>query len=735
MNEEEEDTFHPMRESLNFEISDDSNINPKKIKKKKILIFLFLFLLCLICLIGILLLIYFSYFFQESKPLVENKKDYIKEKENKKENEEENENEIEKEKRKEVEIENEEKKKESEKEDELKDEIENEDQKKEIEREKEKEKEVKEEIEEEIEEEKWDWSPKGDKVKTNWGINLDIDNVWQEYPRPQLQRKDWLNLNGPWSYKIGEKNEDIPEKIDNKILVPFCLESSLSGVKSFLYENQTLFYEKIFKIPKQWKNKNILLHFGAVDWRCTLYINNVKVGEHEGGYSSFYFDITQNLNQNGKNKIVLKVLDPTNKGYQPVGKQTLNPHRYWYQPVSGIWQTVWIEPVSTYFIEKLEINNDYDNKNIKIIFKINSDKKFPINITLKYNNIEIEKLEGKSNQEIIIQLQDKDFHPWSPTVPNLYIINAELYSETGDILDSIQSYTAIRKIESRKDSNGYPRIYLNNKPIFNMGLLDQGYWPDGIYTPPSEEALIFDIKKIKSLGFNTIRKHIKVEPFRYYYECDKNGLLIWQDMPSGNIGGNQCDMSKIGGGTDVQRTVESKNNYYKEWGEIIDNLKFFQSIIVWVTFNECWGQFDTEKVVDFTKKKDPSRLINAAAGGNLRNCGNILAMHHYPNPEQFINVKTLINVVGAYGGLGLETQKSENDYNRLKTKDELTNKYREYIDYIIGLIKTGISGAIYTKFSDVENELNGMMTYDRKEMKIYEEKIKLANEKIIKSLT
>ena len=716
MNEEEEDAFHPMRETLNFEISYDSNQNHKKLKKKKIIIFLILFLLCLIILIAILILLYSRYFYQESKPIVENK----------------NEKEIIKENEKEFEKENEEEKKQNKKE--KGDEIEYEEKKKENEAEKEVEEEN-ENIEEEVEEEKWDWSPKGDKVKTDWGINLDIENVWEEYPRPQLQRKDWLNLNGPWSYKITEKNSDIPEKIDNKILVPFCLESSLSGVKSFLFENQTLFYEKQFRIPKKWKNKSILLHFGAVDWKCTLYINDVKVGEHEGGYSSFYFNITQNLIPNGSNKIVLKVIDPTNKGYQPVGKQTLNPHNFWYQPVSGIWQTVWLEPVNNYFIEKLEINNDYDNKKIKVIFKINSDKKLPINITLKFNNIEIEKLEGKSNQEIIIQLQENKFHPWSPAEPNLYIINAELFSEAGDILDSIQSYTAIRKIESRKDSNGYPRIYLNNKQIFNMGILDQGYWPDGIYTPPSEEALIFDIKKIKSLGFNTIRKHIKVEPFRYYYECDKNGLLIWQDMPSGNIGGNKCNMTKIGGGTDVQRTEESKNNYYKEWGEIIDNLKFFQSIIVWVTFNECWGQFDTEKVVDFTKRKDPSRLINAAAGGNLRKCGHILSMHHYSNPDQFIKDKDLINVVGAYGGLGLETQKSESDYTRLKNKDELTNKYREYIDYIIGLIKTGISGAIYTKFSDVENELNGLMTYDRKEMKIYEEKIKLANEKIIKSLT
>ena len=587
-----------------------------------------------------------------------------------------------------------------------------------------------EEGEEGEEDDKWNWVPKWDKLKTRWGNNLTIDKVWQEYPRPQLERKLWLNLNGPWSYKVIENSENIPEKMDNKILVPFCLESPLSGVKTFLYENQTLFYEKQFTIPKDWINKKVLLHFGAVDWKCTLYVNGNKVGEHEGGYSAFYFDITKNLNLNGKNKIILKVIDPTNKGYQPVGKQNLNPRGFWYHPVSGIWQTVWLEPVSDYFIEKLEINNDYDNKKIKIIFKTNSDKELPINISLKYNNSEIEKLEGKSNQEIIIQLQDKDFHDWSPAEPNLYIINAELYSEKGDTLDSIQSYTAIRKIESREDAEGYPRIYLNNKPIFNMGILEQGYWPDGLYTPPSEEAVIFDIQKIKSLGFNTIRKHVKVEPFRYYYECDKNGLLIWQDMPSGNIGGNVLDQNKIDGGTDVQRTEESKNNFYKEWGEIIDNLKFFQSIIVWVNFNEGWGQFDTEKVVNFTKNKDPSRLINAASGANLRNCGNILAMTHYPNPEQVIKSKDLINVIATYGGYGIKRQEYTSDYGLVKDEEELTNKYVEFIGYLISLNKTGISGATYTKYSDVENELNGLITYDREEMKIYEEQIKQANEKV-----
>ena len=582
------------------------------------------------------------------------------------------------------------------------------------------------------------WAPAGDKIKTKWGKNLNSKKVWQEYPRPQLERKDWINLNGPWSYSIRNPDDLKPQKHDGKILVPFSLESSLSGVMKPLTENQILWYEKEFEIPKKWKNNTILLHFGAVDWKCELFINDDRIGEHTGGYSPFYFDITKNL-KNGTNRIILKVTDPTDNSYQPRGKQVLNPGSIWYTPISGIWQTVWLEPVKEHYFEKIEINNNYDDKVVKLKFHINSAIRLPVNFTLKYNNKVIGQSNGKSNEEISIKIPDKEFHPWSPYEPNLYIINAELYSELNYTYDSILSYTSIRKIEKRNDSSGYFRIYLNDKPLFNMGTLDQGYWPDGLYTPPSEEAMVYDIQKLKDLGFNTIRKHIKVEPFRYYYQCDKIGMLLWQDMPSGDLGGNQWDWENMDGGTDKDRSQQSKDNYYKEWGEIIDNLKFFQCIIVWVPFNEAWGQFETEKVVEFTQEKDSLRLINAASGGNHRICGDFLDLHHYPNPEQFLYNNTLINVLGEYGGLALEikghTWKDDNwGYDVLKSKEELTYRYKEYIDVLIELVKTGFSAAIYTQTTDVESEINGLLTYDREDIKIFENLARETNEKLIESL-
>ena len=311
--------------------------------------------------------------------------------------------------------------------------------------------------------EKWNWSPAGQKIKTKWGKNLNPEKVWTEYPRPQLERKEWLNLNGPWYYSIREPDCIKPEKHDGKILVPFSLESSLSGIMGSLNDNQYLWYEKEIEIPEKWENKTVLLHFGAVDWKCELFINEFKIGEHIGGYSSFYFDITTKL-QKGKNKIILKVFDPTDRNYQPVGKQTLTPGSIWYNAISGIWQTVWLEPVDQHYIEKIDINNDYDNKIIKLTFRINSYIKLPLNVTLKYQEKIVGEMTGKSNEEISIILNEEDFHPWSPSEPNLYYIQAKLYSEIGYMYDSINSYTSIRKIESKQDSSGYFRIYLNNKP-------------------------------------------------------------------------------------------------------------------------------------------------------------------------------------------------------------------------------------------------------------------------------
>ena len=583
----------------------------------------------------------------------------------------------------------------------------------------------------------FNWAPKGNKIKTKWGINLDINNIWNEYPRPQLERKDWINLNGPWLYSITEEWSNKPSKADGIILIPFPIESSLSGVMKNITKEDIIWYEKDIEIPLNWSDKNILLNFGAVDWKCIIYINDIKVGEHTGGFSAFNFDITNYLRK-GINKLIVKVIDPTNQGYQPRGKQVLNPKKIYYTAISGIWQTVWLEPVNKDYIKNLEINNDFDNKEIKINFKLNSQKRLPISLSLEYKGQNIKKVKGISNDNITINLENNDFHPWSTYEPNIYTIKAELFNEKNQLIDSIESYTTIRKIEQRKDENGYYRIYLNNKKIFNMGVLDQGYWPDGLYTPPSEEAMIYDINKLKELGFNTIRKHVKIEPYRYYYYCDKIGMLIWQDMPSGDQGKNIRKQYKLDKGTDRRRSKASIETYYKEWGEIIDNLNFFQCIIIWIPFNEAWGQFDTEKVANFTIKKDSTRLLNVASGGNHRKGGNIFDLHHYPEPSQSMIYKDEINVIGEYGGLGLEicnhTWKKNNwGYVKLKSKEEVTEKYVEFIDEIINLTKNGTSAAIYTQTTDVEIEINGLITYDRAEMKIDEEKIKEANFKLLQS--
>ena len=593
-------------------------------------------------------------------------------------------------------------------------------------------------------EDKWDWKPAGDRLKTRWGINLDPKKVWQEYPRPQLERKDWINLNGPWKYSIRNQGDIDPDEHDGYILVPFPLESSLSGVMKSLTADQVIYYEKTVTLPEEWDGKHVLLNFGAVDWKCEVFINKKRVGEHTGGYSYFYFDITNYL-KGRKNVITLRVTDITDSvdsswgKYQPVGKQTLTPNGIWYTPSSGIWQTVWLEPVTAHYIDKIDINNNYDNKEIKLTFNVANSLKLPIEYCIKYNDQIIANGKGKSNQEITINVS-QNFHPWSPTEPNLYMIMADLKSDAKDLLDSITSYTTIRKLESRKDSAGIPRIFLNNKPLFNIGPLDQGYWPDGIYTPPSEEAMVFDIQRMKDLGFNTLRKHAKTETFRFYYQCDKIGMVVWQDMPSGNVGtSGSWDPWNMDGGEDTVRTQGSKDNYYKEWEGIIQNLKFFQCIIVWTPFNEAWGQFDTEAVVQYTLQRDNLRLINAASGGNHRAVGNFIDFHTYPDPRYPFKYNESINVVGEYGGLGLEiknhTWKDDNwSYNQVYSKEELTGNYTLYIETLIDLAKLGISAAIYTQVTDVEGEINGLMTYDRNETKVFD-RIKEVNERLIASLS
>ena len=348
----------------------------------------------------------------------------------------------------------------------------------------------------------WKWEPQGDRIKTRWAKGLDINKIWQEYPRPQLERKDWINLNGPWKYSIRTSAQLSPNPFDGYILVPFPVESSLSGVMKTFTKDDILWYEKEIEIPEGWKGKHVLINFGAVDWKCEVFINRNKVGQHTGGYSYFYFDITGFLKE-GKNTILLKVVDVSDTvystwgKYQPVGKQSITPNGIWYTPASGVWQTVWLEPVSEYYIEKLEINNDYDNKEIKVTFKVANNVKLPIDFQVKFNDVLVGETKGKSNEEISIKLSNENFKPWSPSEPNLYSICANLSLDSGELVDSITSYTTIRKIEQKRDpTKGKFRIYLNNEPLFNIGPLDQGYWPDGIYTAPSEEAMVYDIQKL-----------------------------------------------------------------------------------------------------------------------------------------------------------------------------------------------------------------------------------------------
>ena len=584
---------------------------------------------------------------------------------------------------------------------------------------------------------------KGNKLKTNFSNSINYTNPWPSYPRKNLERSEWMNLNGLWDYSIVPIGT-FPKKIDGQILVPFALESALSGVMKSLTEKQELYYYKKIKIPKEWKNKTILLNFGAVDWKTNLYINNKKVGEHIGGYTPFSFDITKYLNNNTyDNKIIVKVYDPSDKNYQPVGKQTFYPRPTRYARISGIWQTVWMEAVNDYYINDIKIENDFDNKIIGLNVITNFNKtKLPIEIKIfnKTHLIKIQK--GFSNEKIKIFISSKNFHPWSPDEPNLYFIKIKLFSKNKTkIYDKIKTYTAIRKIEKKEDSKGKMRFFLNNKIIYNLGTLDQGYFPDGLYTPPNEEAMLFDLYKLKDLGFNTIRKHVKIEPSLYYYYTDKLGFLVWQDMVSGDVRHHYWNRTHFNKGNDRIRTLTSKKNYYQEWKKIMKFCMFYQSIIVWIPFNEAWGQFDTEIVVKFTKYIDNSRLIDPASGGNYRNCGEIVDLHTYPTPIKIPSLidKSKISVFGEFGGLGLEIKKhcwSKKvwSYVMYDNEKELTDNYIKLVGILIKLWKDGFSGAIYTQTTDVENEINGFISYDRKVVKMNEEKVREANLELINSI-
>ena len=581
------------------------------------------------------------------------------------------------------------------------------------------------------------WSPAGDRIKTTWGENLDINNVLPEYPRPIMERSEWQNLNGLWNYAIRPAGEMVPTDFDGQILVPFAVESSLSGVGKTLGEKNELWYQRNFTVPSAWKGQRVLLHFGAVDWKTDVWVNGVKVGGHTGGFTPFSFDVTAAL-QKGTNSLVVRVWDPTDKGPQPRGKQVSNPKGIWYTPVSGIWQTVWLEPVAPHYITDIKITPNIDVNRLTV--KVLTDNNRPT------DRIEVKVFDGQQLVASGISINGlpvevpmpADAKHWSPDSPFLYQMTVALKSE-GKVVDEVKSYAAMRKYSVQRDENGIMRLQLNNKDVFQFGPLDQGWWPDGLYTAPTDEALRYDIEQTKALGYNMIRKHIKVEPARWYTYCDQLGIIVWQDMPSGDKN-QEWQRKQYFTGTEPMRTAFSEETYRKEWKEIIDCLYSYPCIGTWVPFNEAWGQFKTREIAEWTKQYDPTRIVNPASGGNHYTCGDILDLHNYPAPDMYLYDASRVNVLGEYGGIGLVLKDHLWEPNRnwgyvqFNNSAEATAEYVKYAEMLKKLIARGLSAAVYTQTTDVEVEVNGLMTYDRRVMKMDEKTLRKVNQEICNSL-
>jgi len=541
-------------------------------------------------------------------------------------------------------------------------------------------------------------------IQTRWAKEVSPTNALKAYPRPQMERKNWQNLNGLWEYAITKKDES-PGTYQGHILVPYPIESALSGVKKQLQPDQNLWYKRSFTVSGG--GTKTLLHFGAVDWQATVFVNGKEAGSHQGGYAEFTFDITEKLKE-GNNELIVKVYDPTDQGIGPHGKQVLNPQNIYYTSTSGIWQTVWLETVPENYISSLTITPDIDKGLVNIT--VNSPSQESVKLTAAGKTIE-----GKSNQVISLPLQGAGgLKLWSPADPYLYDLTVKMGT------DEVKSYFGMRKISIGKDEKGIDRILLNNKPYYNLGTLDQGFWPDGLYTAPTDEALAFDIKAIKAMGFNTIRKHIKVEPARWYYHADKLGMLVWQDMVNPNQG----------------LPEGAKAEFEKESAEELTQLHNYPCITTWVLFNEKWGQYDQQRLTEWVKKTDPSRIVNGHTGEilyvneqlrspspNAYVSADMTDVHSYPDPMISIKQPGKAQVCGEFGGIGVFIPDHQwltgSAWGYIQEKPAgLMAKYKIMNQHLELLEREGLSGSIYTQPFDVEGEQNGLMTYDREVVKI-----------------
>ena len=548
------------------------------------------------------------------------------------------------------------------------------------------------------------WHPRKAPLMTRWAAAVSPTNALPDYPRPQLVRPDWLNLNGLWDYAILPDSTNQPPPFDGKILVPFPVESALSGVMTHFDEHSKLWYRRRFSVPEAWRGRRVRLHFGAVDWRCQVWVNGRDIGRHQGGYDAFTFDITEALRWNGAEEITVAVTDPT-EGDQPRGKQSRKPEGIFYTATSGIWQTVWLEPVPEVCLDRLKLTPDVDAKSLHVWAAVNTfSDTIRIKAVASVAGQEVGSVTGLANADLVLNLPGP--HLWSPADPFLYDLKVTLLD--GDtVLDSAASYFGMRKIALRKDDQGVMRMALNDQFVFEVGTLDQGFWPDGIYTAPTDAALRSDIEFLKRSGFNLTRKHVKVEPDRWYYWCDKLGLLVWQDMPSGN-----------------NTTVDGRRDFENELFRMVDGLENHPAIIVWVLFNEGWGQYDTEPLVESLKKRDPSRLVDNASGWTDMRVGDLIDMHNYPGPDAPAAEPHRASVLGETGGLGLVVKghawSTHNwGYLMLPDENELASRYVRALKQVWELHKLrGLSAAVYTQTADVETEGNGLLTYDRAVAKI-----------------
>ena len=562
-------------------------------------------------------------------------------------------------------------------------------------------------------------------LRSHWALEVDENNPLPEYPRPQLVRSNWVNLNGVWGASV-HYLENEPDFSDT-IIVPFPIGSELSGFDHVLQPDEVFTMRRSFNNPISDTGERLRIHFGAVDWACTVLVNGILVGTHAGGFDPFFFDITDALVEGDEQEIIVSVEDPTDTGNQPVGKQTLNPFAIQYTAVAGIWQTVWLEPVPITCIERVICSTNITDRSVTVTSYIsNASDNMSVALTCSANGSVVTQTQcliSQSEAEIVLDISD--LRLWSPDDPFLYDLQLHIIDAGGSIIDSVDSYFGAREITCEPDTNGHHRLFLNGEPVFHLGLLDQGWWPEGLFTAPTDDALKFDIEATLAMGFNTIRKHVKVEPARWYWHADRLGVLVWQDMPSTAF--NMVAFGKqLAEGIqpeDMEWDLISPGNdpegFRIELDAMIDALESFPSIVVWVPFNEAWGQHNTDQILTHVMMRDPSRLVDGPSGWTDTGTGHMRDHHLYQNAENLPDHEDgRATVYGEFGGISLFVDghvmvEKGWGYTKTETAEDLRASYSQLLSEVAALIPEGLAGVIYTQTTDVESEINGLLTYDR----------------------